>query len=49
MVLFLHNVFNVKVLIGTFNQEKALVAAFSVIVKPIDRFTVLLIIHAHVP
>ena len=28
-----HSVLNVKVLVGTFNQEKALVGAFSVIVK----------------
>ena len=35
-----------KVLVGTFNQEKALVGAFSVIVlpvvEPMDRFTALL-------
>ena len=31
-----------KVLVGTFNQEKALVGAFSVIVKPMDRFTALI-------
>ena len=30
-----------KVLVGAFNQEKALVAAFSVIMKPMDRFTAL--------
>ena len=29
-----HSVLNVKALVGTFNQEKALVGAFSVIVKP---------------
>ena len=29
----LYSVFNVKVLVGAFNQEKALVGAFSVIVK----------------
>ena len=28
--------------VGAFNQEKALVGAFSVIVKPMDRFTALL-------
>ena len=28
-----HSVLNVKVLVGAFNQEKALVGAFSVIVK----------------
>ena len=33
-----------KVLIGAFNQEKALVGAFSVIVKPMDRCTAL--VHA---
>ena len=36
-----------KALVGAFNQEKALVGAFSVIVKPIvepmDRFTALII------
>ena len=36
---------NVKALVGAFNQEKALVAAFSVIVQPVvepmDRFTAL--------
>ena len=31
-----------KVLVGAFNQEKALVGAFSVIVKPMDRFTALI-------
>ena len=38
-----HSVFNVKVLVGTFNQEKALVGAFSVIVKsdvePMEHYT----------
>ena len=38
-------VLNVKVLVDAFNQEKALVRAFSVIVQPIvepmDRFTAL--------
>ena len=29
-------------LAGAFNQEKVLVGAFSVIVKPMDRFTALL-------
>ena len=36
---------NVKALIGAFNQEKALVGAFSIIVQqvvePMDRFTAL--------
>ena len=36
-----------KVLVGAFNQEKALVGAFSVIVQlavePMDRFTTLLL------
>ena len=32
----LNSVLNVKALVGTFNQEKALVGAFSVIVKPIS-------------
>ena len=39
-----------KALVGAFNQEKALVGAFSVIVQPIvepmDRFTALIIIFA---
>ena len=38
----LNSVLNVKALVGAFNQEKALVGAFSVIVQPImepmDRF-----------
>ena len=29
----MHSVLNVKVLLGSFNQEKALVGAFSVILK----------------
>ena len=32
-----HSVLNVKALVGAFNQEKALVGAFSVIVKPMIR------------
>ena len=36
-----HSVLNVKVLVGAFNQEKALVGAISVIVEPMDRFTAL--------
>ena len=40
-----NSVLNVKVLVGAFNQEKALVGAFSVIVQPVlepmDRFTAL--------
>ena len=39
------SVLNVKALVGAFNQEKALVGAFSVIiqpvVEPIDRFAAL--------
>ena len=39
------SVLNVKALVGAFNQEKALVGAFSVIVQPVvepmDRFTAL--------
>ena len=31
----LHSVLNVKALVGAFNQEKALVGAFSVIVQPV--------------
>ena len=31
--VLMHSVLNVKALVGTFNQEKALVGAFSVIVK----------------
>ena len=34
----LNSVLNVKALVGAFNQEKALVGAFSVIVQPINRF-----------
>ena len=41
-----HSILNVKALAGAFNQEKALVGAFSVIVKPVveamDRFTALI-------
>ena len=33
LALCLNSVLNVKALVGTFNQEKALVGAFSVIVK----------------
>ena len=39
----LDSVINVKALVGAFNQEKALVGAFSVIVKPMDRFTALIL------
>ena len=42
-----HSVLNVKALVGAFNQEKALVGAFSVIVQPVvepmDRFAALLV------
>ena len=42
-----------KVLVGAFNQEKALVGAFSVIVKtvvePMDRFTALITILSPAP
>ena len=38
-----------KALVGAFNQEKALIGAFSVIVQPVvelmDRFTALLLAH----
>ena len=41
----LNSVLNVKALVGAFNQEKALVGAFSVIVQPVvepmDSFTAL--------
>ena len=41
----LTSVLNVKAVVAAFNQEKALVGAFSVIVKPVvepmDRFTAL--------
>ena len=37
LVLCLNSVLNVEALVGTFNVEKALVGAFSVIVKPMDR------------
>ena len=39
-----NSVLNVKVLVGTFNQEKALVEAFSVIVKTDGSFAALPII-----
>ena len=43
----LNSVLNVKALVGAFNQEKALVGAFSMIVLPIvepmDRFAALII------
>ena len=47
-----HSVLNVKAVVAAFNQEKALVGAFSVIVQPVvepmDRFTALgLILWAH--
>ena len=49
----LNSVLNVKALVGAFNQEKALVGAFSVIVKPVvkpmDRFTALSFIHCRRP
>ena len=45
LALCLNSVLNVKALVGAFNQEKALVGAFSVIVQPVvepmDRFTAL--------
>ena len=44
----LNGVLNVKALVGAFNQEKALVGAFSVIVQPVvepmDRFAALVLI-----
>ena len=33
--MYLNSVLNVKALVGAFNQEKALVGAFSVIVQPV--------------
>ena len=39
----LNSVLNVKAVVAAFNQEKAIVEAFSVIVKPMDRFTALLV------
>ena len=45
-----YSVLNVKALVGAFNQKKALVGAFSVIVQPVvepmDLFTALLISDA---
>ena len=45
LALCLNSVLNVKVLVGAFNQEKALLGALSVIVQPVvepvDRFTAL--------
>ena len=44
----LNSVLNVEALVGAFNQEKALVGAFSVIVQPIvepmDRFAALVLV-----
>ena len=44
------SVLNVKALVGTFNQEKALVGAFSVIrdctTSPINRFAALFVIFS---
>ena len=42
-IQFSHSVLNVKALEGAFNQKRALVGAFSVIVKLMDRFTALLL------
>ena len=41
LLIFVVHIYNVKALGGAFNQEKALVGAVSVIVKPMDRFTAL--------
>ena len=41
----LNSIRNVKALIGTFNQERALVGVFSVIVKPMEHYTALTISH----
>ena len=42
-----------KALVGAFNQEKALVGAFSVIVQPVvepmDRFAALIVILKYLP
>ena len=38
LALCLNSVLNVKALVGTFNQEKALVGAFSLIVKSLRTF-----------
>ena len=47
------SVLNVKALVGAFNQEKALVGAFSVIVQPVvepmEHYTALAEIHLAVP
>ena len=49
----LYSVLNVKALVGAFNQEKALLGAFSVIVQPVvepmDRFTALVPSHNFLP
>ena len=37
-----------KALVGAFNQEKALVGAFSVIVKPMEHYTALVSSHPEV-
>ena len=45
----LNSVLNVKAVVATFTEEKALVGAFSVIVQPVvepmDRFTALIVTH----
>ena len=38
LVKIVNNVLHVKMLVGTFSQEKDLLGAFSVIVKPSRRF-----------
>ena len=47
----LNSVLNVKAVVAAFNQEKALVGAFSVIVQPVvepmDRFTALVLTRAN--
>ena len=52
-IVCLNSVLNVKVLVGAFNQEKALVGAFSVIVKsgcpvvePMEHYTALVVAEA---
>ena len=46
----LNSVLNVKALVGAFNQEKALVGAFSVIVQPVvepmEHYTALMLTFA---
>ena len=45
-----NSILNVKALVGAFNQEKALVGAFSVVVEPMEHYTAnhLVTINLHI-